>query len=639
MKISIYRIVCLFVLVSPIKVSSQVPEELDSYLEHIFQNHVIPGFSVVVVKNDRIIYKRAFGKERLDKNKPFHTTTVSAIGSLTKSITAIAVMQLVEKGILSLDEPVVKYLPEFRTANKIMSDKVTVRMLLNNTAGLNADPPATMERSSIALAHLNTSLNKTFLTQEPGISYKYSNTDFSIAGLVINRVTGLSFEDYVSKNIYAPLKMTNSILGVDGHKKQNLLRGHYFGRQPLPANNAPFAISGEYVPAGSLAYATIEDLAHYLIALLNNGKFRERKILTKESVEQLFTPNISFPGLSKNDGGDGQIYRYGLGWMISNIDGREVIHHGGSTGTMSSFTMLDRKNKTATSLLFNLDLTFIDTHKYIPHYSIANNLLHIVNGEKPSSYGIPIRTDPIQNNFGLSSKERGRYLGEYRYSQGGLPWMNFGTSIKVFSNASKMLMAKVFRANDAVGEFKVDLVTPRVAVTRNIAAPEEIRFYNSPQGNINAIQWQGKLYEKRKEVDKLNLFAHDLKDSTTIYLPKNWKFEETEYGFKAHNDTIKSTIIGLLHENKNPLKSTFLEKYQIKSKGLISLESISVMSWKKQSFEIQNKRLLTFFESVEASNKMLVLFNSPASQHTKILSDVVDTIIDGLSFPSIPLAD
>lgn len=639
MKIRIYSIVCLFVLVSPIKVSSQISERLDNYLEHIFQNHIIPGFSVVVVKNDSIIYKRGFGKERLDKNKPFQTTTLSAIGSLTKSITAIAVMQLVEKGILSLDEPVVKYLPEFRTANKIMSDKVTVRMLLNNTAGLNADPPATMERSSIALKHLNSSLNKTFLTQEPGISYEYSNTDFSIAGLVIDRVSGLSFEDYVSKNIYTPLKMTNSVLGVDGHEKSNLLRGHYFGTQPLPANNAPFAISGEYVPAGSLAYATVEDLAHYLIALLNKGKFRERKMLTNESVEQLFTPNIGFPGLSKNDGGDGQIYRYGLGWMISNIDGRQVIHHGGSTGTMSSFTMLDRKNKTATSLLFNIDMTFIDKYKYIPHYNIANNLLHIANGEKPSSYGIPKRSDPTQNNFGLSSKERERYLGEYRYSQGGLPWMNFGTSVKVFSNASERLMAKVYRANDVVGEFEIDLVNPRVAITRNIAAPEEIRFYNSPQGNINTIQWQGKLYEKRKDVDKLNLFAHDLKDSTIIYLPKNWKFEETKYGFKAYNNTIKSTIIGLLYEKNNSRKNTILEQYQIKSKGLKSIESFSILSWKKQSFEIQNERLLTFFESVDASKKNFVLLNSPASQHTKVLSDVVFYIIDGLSFQSVTFTD
>ena len=626
MKTRIFCLVCLFLLGSPLRSFSQVSNKLDHYLEQVFQNHVIPGFSAVVVKDDNIIYKGAYGREQANSTKAFSATTLSAVGSLTKSITSIAIMQLVERGILALDEPVTKYLPEFRTANQKMSDKVTVRMLLNNTAGLKANPSPIMEPSSKALEYLSNSLNSTFLTREPGVSYEYSNTDFSIAGLLISRLTGLDFEDYIAKNIFDPLEMTNTIIGVDNARKGSPISGHYFGLEPLPANSTVFALSGEYVPAGSLTYSTAEDLGNYLIALLANGTFKQKQILTKESIDQLFTPNIHFQGLSKNDGGDGQEYGYGLGWMISTIDGREVIHHGGSTGTMSSFTILDRKNHTAASLLFNLDLTFIDTHKYNPHYTIANNLIHIANGEELSSFGIPVGPDDTLNSFDTVRQQKKKYLGTYSYRQGGLPWMNFGLHLNVSLDSKENLIARAYSANGIVGEFELDLVNPNLAITRNIASPEQLRFYSSAQGKVNTIQWQGRLYEKKKH-PLPNRVAYNIEENKTIYLPEDWNLEKTGEGFKASNDSIKATIIGSFTQG-NTFIDTYLEKYQIKNKGLTTIENVSHLSWQKQSFEIERKRVLTLF----SSKKMLLLIDSPSLEHTKIISGVANSIVKDLSF-------
>src|ERR1700730_2482910 len=118
--------------------SQTLPCSVDSYLQGIHKIHIIPGFSVVVVKDNKVIFSKGYGIEKKGANKSFTPATVIAVGSLTKSFTALAVMKLVEKGKLSLDAPVIKYLPWFHTANKEQSDKITIRMLINNTSGLYA---------------------------------------------------------------------------------------------------------------------------------------------------------------------------------------------------------------------------------------------------------------------------------------------------------------------------------------------------------------------------------------------------------------------------------------------------------------------------------------------------------------------
>ena len=128
------RIEILIGLVIVLGFSGQArADDLDKYLENLYGSHIIPGFSVVVVMEDQVIFNKGYGLETIDGNKPMTSNTSTAIGSLAKSFTALAMMQLVEEGKVKLDDPVVKHLPWFRTANKTVSDQITIRMLLNNT--------------------------------------------------------------------------------------------------------------------------------------------------------------------------------------------------------------------------------------------------------------------------------------------------------------------------------------------------------------------------------------------------------------------------------------------------------------------------------------------------------------------------
>lgn len=613
--------------------TAQTNQQLDAYLTEVYQNHTIPGFAAVVVQEDQIIYSGGFGKKIVGKAEKFTPGTRSAIGSLTKSITATAIMQLVEQGILELDAPVVRYLAEFRTANRERSDQITVRMLLNNTAGLKANPVPSFAPSTEALQHLLDHLKTTFLTKEPGRSYEYSNTDFSIAGLLISRVTHQAYEAYIQEHIFGPLQMDHSIANPLVQGKTTVAFGHHFGLRPLPAQQPVFAKSGEYVPAGSATQSTVEDLGNYLIALLNAGQFQGRQLLTQKSIDQLWSPEITFPGLSRADGGNGQLYHYGLGWMISTIDGRTVIHHGGSTGTMSSFTMIDPENKVATALLFNLDLTFTDKHQFVPHYTIANNILHLANGEAITNFGIPRTADETKNDFDLSPAQRAPYAGVYHYENGGMPGMNFGLTVNISSTEPQK--ATVLRKEEIVNAFLIDFINPTLAVTRNIATPETIRFVFSPKGNIQQLLWNGRIYRKEDDAELEGLQARPWGEHQTILLPKDWVLQTEAKTFVAMDPSNRTKIIGWVADSHPEADTTDRETYFArlapKEKGLKTLETYGMQTWEKQSVINQNGTMVTSFRQLRAKQPIVLVLASLPEQHTRIIYEVVRPLLRELS--------
>ena len=172
--------------------------------------------------------------------------------------------------------------------------------------------------------------------------------------------------------------------------------------------------------------------------------------------------------------------------------------------------MIDVVSNTATSLLFNLDLTFIDKHQFAPHYTIANNILHLANKEGISEFGIPIAEDETKNNFELKLKEKDQYIGEYHYASGGFAWINFGLTLRVEITNRQELKSKVLRDNETVGEFYLDFINPTTCVTRNIANPETIRFIFTPKGEIKGLLWNGRLYKKKNGAEMENLSTYTL---------------------------------------------------------------------------------------------------------------------------------
>jgi CubicO group peptidase (beta-lactamase class C family) len=507
--------------------------QVDQYLEQLSSSHVIPGFAVAIVQKDRIVFKKGYGLEYTGGKVPVSENSSFLIGSIAKSLTAIAVLQLEEKGKINLDDKVVKYLPWFRTANKEMSDSITVRMLLDNTSGLQAAAVRNRDNSDMAAENLAHSLESVYLTSEPGKHYEYSNDGFALAGLIISKVSDLPYEKYLEKYIFKPLEMFNTTNSPASSEK-HLMLGHYPGvRNGIPVCKDDAELP-EYVAAGSMLRSTAGDMANYLIALVNSGKFRGKQITSPGSLNEIWNSYSSFPGIELTDGGNGLRLGYGLGWFIGEIEGRKIIFHGGNRRTMSSMTAVFPEEKIAIVFLANIDLTMIDRFKYPTLINIVNNILRTYLNEKPSKYAVPVVPDPTINIYSLPFSDSGKYTGDYLLTEG-RDWVYLGSHLLIRSENNE-LSVEIKKGRQTIETFKIDFVSARSAVSRNLAMPHKMTFRFSGTGRVSDVFFDDKKYSKLSEgYYKKFVTAKPADGTISILVPRNWIIKWNGLNFNSEN--------------------------------------------------------------------------------------------------------
>ncbi len=325
-------------------------EAVDVYIEGQMRRLHIPGISLAIIEGDRIVHTRGFGQAQPGGEAPSPQTPFF-IGSLTKSITALAVMQLVEAGKIELDAPVQRYLPWFRVADPQASAQISVRQLLNQTSGLSAvagsialadfdDRPDATERQVRALSTLR-------LNHPPGSKWEYSNLNYNILGLIIEVVSGESYADYIQSRIYDPLEMRHSYTSRKEAKTNGLAMGHrHWFSLPFPVRNLP--IPQGSLPSGQLI-SSAEDMAHYLMAHLNEGRYGHVQILSAAGIQELHH------GAAEFSMGDGPAGRYGMGWFDMDIGQTKTFSHSGNVPDFSAFMALLPEQKSGVVLLLNAD--------------------------------------------------------------------------------------------------------------------------------------------------------------------------------------------------------------------------------------------------------------------------------------------
>jgi CubicO group peptidase (beta-lactamase class C family) len=223
---------------------------IDAYVEREMHRLKMPGVALGIVEGDQIVHLRGFGRARPGGETPTRQTPFF-IGSLAKSFTALAVMQLVEVGKVDLDAPVQHYLPWFRVADPQASAEMTVRHLLNQTSGLPAwtgdvpltdfdSNPGAARRQAQALASLE-------LTRPVGSACEYNNTNYNLLGLIIEAASGKTYPGYLQEHILDPLDMAHTYTSRTVARQNGLAMGHrYWFGMPVAEPDIP-------VPHGSLA--------------------------------------------------------------------------------------------------------------------------------------------------------------------------------------------------------------------------------------------------------------------------------------------------------------------------------------------------------------------------------------------------
>jgi len=311
----------------------------------------IPGASVAIVRDGGILYQNGFGVASPD-GRSVTPQTAFILGSVSKSITALGVMQLVEAGKIDLDAPVQRYVPWFRVADEDASRLVTVRHLLNQTSGLpeaaGIKGLADGDTSDGALERHVRLLANEPLTRPPGKAMQYCNYNYAVLGLIIQTVAGTSYEDYIQRNIFTPLDMRHSFTSQKAAEKQGMATGYrlWFGI-PVAAPGLPF-VRG-LLPGGYLI-SSAEDMAHYLIAHLNGGRYLDRSILSPEGMAELHRVSgvrpLGFHNAKSYAG-------YAMGWFAGEMAGVQVLHHGGSTPNFLTHVVMEPEKRQGIVILTN----------------------------------------------------------------------------------------------------------------------------------------------------------------------------------------------------------------------------------------------------------------------------------------------
>ncbi|MBB1451872.1 serine hydrolase [Pseudoalteromonas sp. SG43-1] len=322
--------------------------KVDDVIKASMARFDVPGMAVAIVENDKVIFAKGFGVTNLDTNKKVNKDTLFGIASNTKAFTTAALAKLVDEGKLSWDDRVIDHLPEFRLYDSYVTREMRIRDLLSHRSGLGLGQgdlmiwPSTDKSVDEILAGLQ------YLKPASSFrsKYAYNNLMFVTAGEVVARVSGMSWNDYIEKNILQPLHMDNSRAGFSRIPKSN--KNWATGHIPMDGTLHPFFVNylEDFRGAGAIA-SSVSDMSQWLRTQLAGGKMPSGEQLFSEKQQaQMWHPHItSMASKSAFESYHQQFRGYGLGWSIEDYHGFKKLGHGGGIlGMVSQVTLLPEKN-------------------------------------------------------------------------------------------------------------------------------------------------------------------------------------------------------------------------------------------------------------------------------------------------------
>lgn len=322
--------------------------QIENYVQQQASASHIPGTAVGIVNGSQPVLLRGFGNSTAD--------TSFFLGSLGKSFTALAIMQLVDQGKVNLDAPVRTYIPWFKIGDGSESSAITVLQVLDQASGISTQAGLTELNFTPATTFVQAiHAFETFpLTARPGTLFQYSNANYTIAGYIVQQASGQSYNSYVQQHIFVPLGMTHTYAMSGTVREPGLTPGNlpWFGllSQPVTDSFAP-----PVVPAGAGFISSVSDMTHYLIAQMNDGMYNGTRIVSAKAMQAMHAP-LSPPTVQ------GEVpfaTSYGLGWGVGTISGQPVIAHDGQTHDFDAAMAILPEQKIAVVVLMNQQPQFL----------------------------------------------------------------------------------------------------------------------------------------------------------------------------------------------------------------------------------------------------------------------------------------
>ncbi|WP_010248813.1 serine hydrolase [Acetivibrio cellulolyticus] len=439
----------------------KIAENLDQYLGSIEKNKKFHG-SILVAKEGKVLLDKGYGNANYEQEIKNTPQTRFPIGSVTKQFTAMAIMQLYEKGLLTLDDKLSKYISGWPDA-----ETITIKQLLTHSSGIVncTEIPEFFSTKTEDLSEeyiINTLKGKT-LEFAPGTKWKYSNSGYVLLGYIVEKVSGLSLNEYLDKNIFKPLDMKNTGICYKGEEKMYNATG-YLGYLDLTATDDEFLLRGAY-GAGFLC-STVEDLYRWDRALYTE------KLVKKETMNMIFTGYEDTQTMGK----------YGLGWFVRDDESLgKVVFHGGNT---LSFTAdISRYVDKDIAIIMTINNGYYDVD------TLTGILAGIVQGKK---YELPSEPKAIELESGITDK----YVGTYEYVKG-YNIIITKSGDQLFAQVTGQAKAEIYP--EAEDEFFYRSVDARISFKKN--ENSEVTGLVLKQGNADIEAKRiGSAPEEKKEI-------------------------------------------------------------------------------------------------------------------------------------------
>lgn len=506
-------------------------EEITSYVNQYLEQTKIPGLNIAVTSSKEILYQDNFGILQMGLEQPMSNDIPSPIGSLTKSFTALAILQQVERGALSLDDKVTDYIPWYTTFDKEKSDTITIEMLLNNSSGLphNVDFDTFIQNNpSMDFEKALKSHQNVTLYFDPGTSYSYSNEGFMIAGYILELVTGMSYVDYVKDNIFEPLEMTNTTTSIEELLETEFMYGHLADVDGfLPAEKI---YSGIMIPAGSELISTTSDLSHYARMMMNKGTFQGKQLISQE----LFVKYLS-DGINPFKMGNADL-SYQAGWI--HIKDSPILFHMGQTSSASSILLIDQESKIAVSVLCNV-ADVINGQDSI--YNLAMYLLQLFANK---DYGVLLKPNlPIlQEDTTFIPKDK-HILGEYKTSA--------GLTKAIISETESGSYEAIFQTPVGVSSYDLSFITAHDVYAKNVGSEIIIKLIRSTSNDIIGFTHPMFGSFERMNTTMLTGYHKISNNFMSSIAPDDYTFD---------NDTLSNSVVELRMQ-KNNIQTEELSTY------------------------------------------------------------------------------
>lgn len=335
-------------------------QEYEELIVRKMESDKIVGVSVALIVDDSLIWEKGFGFADLENQIPMTKNTVVNIGSITKPVTALCAMQLQDKGLLDISQPVTKYLPQFHPKTRFGDiNQIKVKDLIVHSSGIQSDIWKNSDLNSGKYTDVVDFINGTYLLYPPGVLGFYSNSGYNILGHVLKEVSGVDYINYVHNNIFKPLGMKNSGFWVDSLKNKTKIYDN--GRNEVKEYPLRDIASGGI-------YCDVHDFALLAKGIINSYNNNTPALLEPETMQEVFT-------VQNNDAGYviGRNKR-GLGWYLFTNESELAANHTGSAGYAFAHIMILPKDKAAFLIFTNSsngwDLCHQAGYKLLEHYNL-----------------------------------------------------------------------------------------------------------------------------------------------------------------------------------------------------------------------------------------------------------------------------